>query len=92
MEKLIDCRYWKEYQGLNGWTMFCSAGAFAKNFDREYAEEIGCTDGQRALCKKTMELNMGYGLLPKVTDPVKEKAETDKTPATRELATTVNTK
>jgi len=90
LKKLIDCRYWKEYQGLNGWTMFCSAGAFAKKFDKKYAEDIGCTDKQRALCKKTMELNMGYGLLPKIVDP--EKVEPGKTPAAKELAATTETK
>lgn len=93
MEKIIECRYWKEYQGLNGWTMFCSAGAFAKVFDKNYADEIGCTEEQRALCKKTMELNIGYSLLPKITTPEKETAKVkEKTPVNRELATTLNTK
>jgi hypothetical protein len=91
MEKLIECRYWKEYQGLNGWTMFCSAGAFAKVFDRKEADEIGCTDQQRAICKKTMEQNIGYGLLPKITAAAKESTEDKvKTPAERELAATLN--
>lgn len=68
MKKLIDCQYWKEYQGMNGWLMFCSAGAFAKEFKQEDAEKIGCTAEQRAICKKTMNLNMGYSLLPKILD------------------------
>lgn len=68
MEKLVDCPYWKEYRGINGWTMFCSAGAFAKEFKQDYAEKIGCTAEQRATCSKTMKLNMGYGLIPKIVD------------------------
>ena len=40
MEKMVKCHYWKEYQGLNGWTMFCSAGAFSKEFSKDYAEGL----------------------------------------------------
>lgn len=68
MEKLVNCPYWKEYRGINGWMMFCSAGAFAKEFKRDYAEKIGCTAEQRTTCSKTMQLNMGYGLLPTIVD------------------------
>jgi len=75
MKKMIDCRYWKEYQGMNGWLMFCSAGAFAKEFHIDDAEEIGCTTEQRAICKKTMNINMGYSLLPKIVDASQKKEE-----------------
>jgi len=68
VKKLIDCQYWKEYQGMNGWLMFCSAGAFAKKFEVDEAEKIGCTAEQRAVCKKTMEINMGYSLLPEIVE------------------------
>jgi len=68
VEKLVNCPYWKEYRGINGWMMFCSAGAFAKEFKQDYAENIGCTAEQRAICSKTMKLNMGYSLLPKIVD------------------------
>lgn len=68
MEKMVKCYYWKEYQGLNGWVMFCSAGAFAKKFTKEYAEGLGCTVEQRARCKKIMESNLGYGILPEIVE------------------------
>lgn len=79
MKKLIDCQYWKEYQGMNGWLMFCSAGAFAKKFQKDEAKEIGCTAEQRAICKKTMDINMGYSLLPEIveTGQMKEKTLKD---------------
>ncbi|NLA26882.1 MAG: hypothetical protein GX878_05745 [Firmicutes bacterium] len=73
MEKLVQCPHWKEYQGLNGWVMFCSAGAFAKQLTKEEAEQCGCTIEQRAACKKIMESNLGYGLVPEIGD-VEEKA------------------
>lgn len=66
MEKMINCFYWKEYQGLNGWVMFCGAGAFSKQFSKDYAEGLGCTTEQRSICKKTMESNIGYSVLPKI--------------------------
>ncbi|HPU00866.1 MAG: hypothetical protein GX890_05810 [Firmicutes bacterium] len=68
MEKLVQCLHWKEYQGLNGWVMFCSAGAFAKRLTREEAERCGCTDAQRATCKRIMESNLGYGLVPDILE------------------------
>lgn len=58
---------------MNGWLMFCSAGAFAKKFLKEEAEEIGCTAEQRAVCKKTMDINMGYNLLPEIIDSDQKK-------------------
>ncbi len=73
MKKLIACQYWKEYQGMNGWLMFCSAGAFGKKFRLAEAVGIGCTPEQRAVCKKTMEINMGYSLLPEIVDLVQIK-------------------
>ena len=82
MEKKIDCCYWKEYQGLNGWIMFCSAGAYAKKFDRQYAEKIGCTEEKKPMYKN-MEMNIGYSLLPEITSQEIKAV----TPATRELAT-----
>ena len=66
MENMVNCPNWKEYHGLNGWVMFCSAGAFAKTFTSECAEEIGCTEEQRAVCMKLMEQNLGYGLVPEI--------------------------
>jgi excisionase family DNA binding protein len=66
MKNMVNCPNWKEYQGLNGWVMFCSAGAFAKTFTIELAEEIGCTEEQRAVCMKLMEQNLGYGLVPEI--------------------------
>lgn len=82
MEKLVQCPHWKEYQGLNGWVMFCSAGAFAKQLTPKEAEQCGCTIEQRAACKKIMESNLGYGLIPEIADveektvPQKERAAT----------------
>ncbi|HOL18042.1 MAG TPA: hypothetical protein PLY40_07130 [Bacillota bacterium] len=82
MKKMVDCPNWKEYQGLNGWLMFCSAGAFARKLTRQEAESCGCTAEQRAACLKIMQSSMGYGLVPEVVDE-KEAAlpATDQLPA-----------
>lgn len=71
MEKVVQCQNWKEYQGLNGWVMFCSAGAFAKKLTIEEAKSCGCTAEQRANCKKIMESYLGYGLVPEVIEESK---------------------
>ncbi|HHT46452.1 MAG TPA: hypothetical protein GX004_04050 [Firmicutes bacterium] len=89
MEKLVKCHYWKEYQGLNGWTMFCSAGAFSKKFSKSFAEGLGCTEEQRAACKKIMETNMGYSALPEIVD---ENIEEMATPKEKELTPTIKNK
>lgn len=68
MKKVVNCSNWKEYQGLNGWLMFCSAGAFARKLTRQEAESCGCTAAQRATCLKIMESCMGYGLVPELMD------------------------
>jgi hypothetical protein len=68
MKKLVNCSNWKEYQGLNGWLMFCSAGAFARKLTRQEAESCGCTAAQRAACLKIMQSSMGYGLIPELAD------------------------
>ncbi|NMA92760.1 MAG: hypothetical protein GX973_06570 [Firmicutes bacterium] len=75
MEKLVKCKYWKEYLGLNGWVMFCSAGAFDQIFTREEAEKIGCTDRQRAKCHHIMESNLGFGLVPGIKEAIVEEAK-----------------
>jgi hypothetical protein len=83
MKKMVQCVHWKEYQGLNGWVMFCSAGAFARQLTREEAEQCGCTIEQRAICKQIMESNLGYGLVPEIIDaegkaaPLVEKAASE---------------
>ncbi len=94
MEKMVKCHYWKEYQGLNGWTMFCSAGAFSKEFSRDYAEGLGCTAEQRAICKKIMETNMGYSTLPEIiaNDDIDSNQEQKNTPIEKELAPTLKHK
>lgn len=69
MEKMVQCLHWKEYQGMNGWVMFCSAGAFAKQLTHEEAEQCGCTIEQRTACRKIMETNLGYGLVPDILEP-----------------------
>jgi hypothetical protein len=66
MKKVVNCPNWKEYQGLNGWLMFCSAGAFARKLSKQEAESCGCTEAQRAICLKIMTSNMGYGLVPEL--------------------------
>ncbi|NLA04394.1 MAG: hypothetical protein GX881_01605 [Firmicutes bacterium] len=68
MKKAVQCVHWKEYQGLNGWVMFCSAGAFAKKLTKKEAEQCGCTIEQRSKCKRIMESNLGYGLVPDIDD------------------------
>ncbi|HOA36348.1 MAG TPA: hypothetical protein PKV91_08685 [Bacillota bacterium] len=83
MEKLVQCLHWKEYQGLNGWVMFCSAGAFAKQLSKEEAKQCGCTIAQRATCKKIMESNLGYGLVPDILEG--KKAATQEQKAASEL-------
>jgi hypothetical protein len=84
VEKLVQCLHWKEYQGLNGWVMFCSAGAFAKQLTKKEAEQCGCTIEQRAACKKIMESNLGYGLVPDIPG-VEEKAAPQEEKAASEL-------
>ena len=59
MDNTIKCPHWREYQGLNGWVMFCSAGAFAQTFVRPEAERIGCTEERRAKCRQIMEPQPG---------------------------------
>lgn len=78
MDNTVKCPHWREYQGLNGWVMFCSAGAFAQTFNKVEAEHIGCTVENRVTCKRIMELNLGYALQPEII----EVAEQDAVPAT----------
>ena len=68
MDNTIKCPHWREYQGLNGWVMVCSAGAFAQTFVRPEAERIGCTEERRAKCRQIMELNLGYALQPEIIE------------------------
>ncbi len=70
MKKMIECLNWKEYNGLNGWVMFCSAGAYGKKLSAEEAKSCGCTETQRAKCKKVMENHVGFGLVPGVIEEV----------------------
>jgi len=68
MEKMVDCPNWKEYQGLNGWIMFCSPGAYGKILTVQQAVSCGCTAQQRKRCKKLMEINVGFGLVPEIAE------------------------
>lgn len=68
MQKVVQCQNWKEYHGLNGWVMFCSAGAFARKLTAEEAKSCGCTADQRTACKRIMESYLGYGLVPEVIE------------------------
>lgn len=67
MKKSVDCVNWKEYHGLNGWVMFCSAGAYGKKLSMKEAEACGCNKNQRSKCKKIMENNVGFGLVPEIS-------------------------
>lgn len=82
MKKLVSCPNWKEYQSLNGWVMFCSAGAYGKKLTAEEARSCGCTLVQKSKCKKLMEHNVGFGLVPEIYKEVlvKEK-RTERDPA-----------
>ncbi len=64
--------------------MFCSAGAFAKKLSSKEAAQCGCTVEQRAACKKIMESNLGYGLVPDIAD-IEEKAASQREKAASEL-------
>jgi hypothetical protein len=66
MEKMVNCSNWKEYQGLNGWVMFCSAGAYGRKLTVQEARSCGCTELQREKCKKLMQNNVGFGLVPEI--------------------------
>ncbi len=66
MEKMVNCPNWKEYQGMNGWVMFCSAGAYGKKLTVQEARNCGCNEMQRQKCKKLMENNIGFGLIPEI--------------------------
>ncbi len=70
MKKMVDCPNWKEYHSLNGWVMFCSAGAYGKILSAAEAAGCGCTAEQKSKCKKIMENNVGFGLVPETkADP-----------------------
>ena len=82
MKKMVDCVNWKEYHGLNGWVMFCSAGAYGKKFTEDEAEACGCSAVQRIRCKKVMENNVGFGLVPEIVkEEAIEKKRDDREPA-----------
>lgn len=82
MKKMIECRNWKEYNGLNGWVMFCSAGAYGKKMSAAEAKICGCTEAQRAKCKKVMESHVGFGLVPEIAeDTTVERKHLDHLPA-----------
>lgn len=66
MEKMVNCLNWKEYQGMNGWIMFCSAGAYGRKLTVTEAQSCGCTELQREKCKNIMENNVGFGLVPEI--------------------------
>jgi len=81
MKKMVDCINWKEYHGLNGWMMFCSAGAYGKKLTEDEAAACGCTAIQRTRCKKIMENNVGFGLVPEIVrEQMVEKKSSDREP------------
>lgn len=82
MKKLVDCPNWKEYQSLNGWVMFCSAGAYGRSLNVAEAKSCGCSKQQRHKCKKLMENNVGFGLVPEIY----EESFVEKTKGNREPA------
>lgn len=82
MKKLVNCPYWKEYQSLNGWVMFCSAGAYGRKLTVQEAKSCGCSEVQRGLCKKIMENNVGFGLVPEIlVESIKEEKKEIRLPA-----------
>ncbi len=82
MKKMIECLNWKEYNGLNGWVMFCSAGAYGKKLSAAEAISCGCTEAQRTKCKKVMESHVGFGLVPEILEDVAvERKDQDRLPA-----------
>ncbi len=68
MEKMVNCPNWKEYQSLNGWVMFCGAGAYGRKLTVQEARSCGCSELQRAKCKRIMENNVGFGLVPEICE------------------------
>jgi len=81
MKKMVDCPNWKEYQGLNGWIMFCSAGAYGRKLTVQEARICNCSELQKNRCKKLMENNVGFGLVPEICKEalVREKRTDRKT-------------
>lgn len=76
MKKMVNCPNWKEYQGLNGWVMFCSAGAYGKKLSVQEARSCGCNELQQQKCKKIMENNVGFALVPEIyEEALVEKAD-----------------
>jgi len=63
---MVQCKNWKEYQSMNGWITFCSAGAYGRRLTVVEARSCGCTELQRQKCKKLMESNVGFGLVPDI--------------------------
>ncbi len=76
MKKTIECTNWKDYDGLNGAVMFCSAGAYGKKLTEAEARACGCTMANREKCMNAMVNSMGYGLVPEI----------EKETATKEIA------
>ena len=48
--------------------MFCSAGAYGKKLTVIEAKSCGCNELQRQKCKKLMENNVGFGLIPEICE------------------------
>ncbi len=74
MKKLVECPNWKEYQGLNGWVMFCEAAAYNMKLTAGELEVKGCSDIKKKLYPKLMNFNIGDNLT--VAAEIAETAET----------------
>jgi len=68
-----SCKFWNEYDGINGQVLYCSAGAFNKKLTPDEAAACGCTTLQREKCLKAMTVNLGYGLVPIVLSDTEVK-------------------
>ncbi|HOL18041.1 MAG TPA: formate/nitrite transporter family protein [Bacillota bacterium] len=67
------CQFWKDYESISGTVCYCELAAFNRPVNPDFLEKIGCTPEKRKECLGTMELNIGGGAVPMVTQPPVEQ-------------------
>ncbi|AFM41366.1 hypothetical protein Desaci_2414 [Desulfosporosinus acidiphilus SJ4] len=58
------CPYINEGMNIDGPYYYCNAAALGVKLSAKELEGIGCTEEQRNVCKRFMEMIMGYVMLP----------------------------
>jgi hypothetical protein len=71
------CAFWNEYDSIAGHICYCELAAFNRPVNTQFLKAIGCTEGIRAECMKSMEYATGIGVVPEelpVLQPVSAAA------------------